>query len=160
MGKTSKVVQIENTLLISAVMEFLYCLSHIMHERFPRFHIYRPTAVMWLCATFGLCSRFQVIMLGRRQAIFLTPYLILFKIFEFLFVYMIRILVMFFCVCLPGIMENSGNCHGKVMEFYCQISVGTLTVSIRLLFKLIHSSSYWCCITMFTILHNFAPYHW
>ena len=31
-----------------------------------------------------------------------------------------------FCVCLPGIMENSINCHGKVMDLYFQISVGTL----------------------------------
>ena len=30
---------------------------------------------------------------------------------------------MVFCVCLPGIKENSVNCHGKVMEFYYQISV-------------------------------------
>ena len=30
-------------------------------------------------------------------------------------------------LCLPsGIMENSVNCFGKVMEFYYQISVGTL----------------------------------
>ena len=33
---------------------------------------------------------------------------------------------MIFCVCLPGIMENSVNCHGKIMEFYFQISVRTL----------------------------------
>ena len=29
-------------------------------------------------------------------------------------------------VWLPGIVENSVICHGKVMEFYYQISVGTL----------------------------------
>ena len=33
---------------------------------------------------------------------------------------------MIFCVCLPGIMENSVNCHGRVMELYYQISVVTL----------------------------------
>ena len=37
---------------------------------------------------------------------------------------------MIFCVGLPGIMENSVNCHGKVMELYYQISVGTLYVYI------------------------------
>ena len=31
---------------------------------------------------------------------------------------------MIFCVCLPGIMENRVNCHGKVTEFYYQISLG------------------------------------
>ena len=30
---------------------------------------------------------------------------------------------MIFCVCLPGIVENSVNCHGKVMEFYYKIYV-------------------------------------
>ena len=30
---------------------------------------------------------------------------------------------MIVCVCLRGIMENSVNCHVKVMEFYDQISV-------------------------------------
>ena len=33
---------------------------------------------------------------------------------------------MIFCVCLPGIMENSVNCCGKVTEFYYQIYAGTL----------------------------------
>ena len=32
------------------------------------------------------------------------------------------------CVCLPDIMENSINCHGKILEFYYQISVGTVSV--------------------------------
>ena len=31
-----------------------------------------------------------------------------------------------FCVCLPGIIENSVlDCHGKFIKFYFQISVGT-----------------------------------
>ena len=37
---------------------------------------------------------------------------------------------MIMCVGLPGIMENSVNCDGKVREFYYQISVGTLDVYI------------------------------
>ena len=33
---------------------------------------------------------------------------------------------MIFCVCLPGIIENSVlDCHGKFIKFYFQISVGT-----------------------------------
>ena len=48
-------------------------------------------------------------MLGRRQTIFLTPYFHEFKIFDF-----------FLYVC------DGVNCHGKVMEFYYQIYVGTL----------------------------------
>ena len=37
---------------------------------------------------------------------------------------------MIVCVCLPGIMENSANCHIKIREFYYQISVGTLCMSV------------------------------
>ena len=39
---------------------------------------------------------------------------------------------MIFCVCLPGIMENSINYHGRVMEFYYQIPVGTLNKNVSL----------------------------
>ena len=45
--------------------------------------------------------------------------------FDFLFVY-----AMNFRVCLPDVMENTGNCHGKVLEFYEHISVGTLVVVV------------------------------
>ena len=34
-------------------------------------------------------------------------------------------------VCLPGIMENCLYCHGKVMEFYYQISVGTVFIQFK-----------------------------
>ena len=55
-------------------------------------------------------------MIGRTPTIFFTPYFQFEKRFDFIFVYVI------FCVRLPGIMENSVKCHGKVMEFYYQIS--------------------------------------
>ena len=38
---------------------------------------------------------------------------------------------MIFCVCLRGIMENDVTCHGKVIAFYYQISVGTLQRTMR-----------------------------
>ena len=37
---------------------------------------------------------------------------------------------MIFCVCVSCILENSVNCHGKVMEFYYQISVNVVHVSL------------------------------
>ena len=64
-------------------------------------------------------------MIGRRQTIFLTPFQFE-NLFYFLFVYVLKICMMIFYVCLPGIMENSVNCQGKVMEFYYLIFVGTL----------------------------------
>ena len=47
-----------------------------------------------------------------------------------------RDLTFFSCMCdeymrlfsVFGFMENGVNCHGKVMEFYYQISVGTLHI--------------------------------
>ena len=62
----------------------------------------------------------------------MTPYFKFEKRFDFRFV-----CVMIFCVGLPGIMENSVNCHGKVMEFYYQISVGPCALYSRDLFHLI-----------------------
>ena len=41
---------------------------------------------------------------------------------------------MIFCVGLPGIVENGVNCHGKVMEFYDQISVGLVYLIELVLF--------------------------
>ena len=72
----------------------------------------------------GSCSRFQVVMLGRRLTIFSTAYFKFEKRFSFRICNEYAQFI--FCVGLPGIMENSVNCHGKVMEFYYQISVGTL----------------------------------
>ena len=60
-------------------MEFPYCLSRIIHKKFRYFHIYRPYAVIWLWESFGLCSRFKITMLGRRQTIFSTPYVQFFQ---------------------------------------------------------------------------------
>ena len=34
------------------------------------------------------------------------------------------------CFCLPGIMENSVNCHGNVIEFYYRISAGILFLGV------------------------------
>ena len=60
----------------------------------------------------------------------MTPYFQFEKKFDFLFVYVMNTIIrsIIFCVCLPGIMENGVNCHGKVMEFDYQISVGTLCI--------------------------------
>ena len=60
----------------------------------------------------SVCSKLKIIILGRRQTIFPTLYFQFEKKFDFLI----------FCVCLPGIMENRVNDHGKVKEFYYQIS--------------------------------------
>ena len=38
-------------------------------------YLSRYTAGIWPWEAFGLCSRSQIVMLGRRQTIFLTPYL-------------------------------------------------------------------------------------
>ena len=54
-----------------------------------------------------------------------------------------------FCGCLPGIMENDVTCHGKVMEFYYHISVGTLCV---LLGHTIMHVTQWC----YVLLSNVA----
>ena len=62
---------------------------------------------------FGLCSKFQIIMSGKRKTIFFTDYFHFEKTFDFLFVY-----VMNTCDDLSGIMENRINCHGKVVEFF------------------------------------------
>ena len=90
---------------------------------------YLSRSIAGICPwdAFGLCSRSQIVMfaLGRRQTIFLTPY---FKFENILFSFLMRYMhiIMIFCV-LPGIMENSLNCNRKVMEFYYQISVGTVS---------------------------------
>ena len=82
----------------------------------------REVLMIWLRGGFGLCSEFNIVMLGRGQPYFR---LLIFSLkidltFRICHEYAI------FCVCLPGIMENYVTCHGKVMEFYYQISVGTL----------------------------------
>ena len=59
-------------------------------------------------------------MLGRRQSIFSTPNFQFEKRLDFLFVFVMN--THDDLLCLPGIMENSVNCHGKVMEFYYLIS--------------------------------------
>ena len=41
---------------------------------------------------------------------------------------------MIFCVGLHGIVENGENCHGKVMEFYYQNSVGLVYLIELVLF--------------------------
>ena len=67
-------------------------------------------------------------MLGGGTIIFSTPYFQFENRFDLLF----RIYIcdeyaqMFFCVFLPGIMGNDVTCRGNVMEFYYQISAGTL----------------------------------
>ena len=59
------------------------------------------------------------------------------------------------CFSLPGIMANSVNCHGKVEEFYYQISMGTLSV---LLYPRVTLDTVLClqvavtCICLFVIL--------
>ena len=60
----------------------------------------------------------------QEENISLTPHFQFEKRLDFLFICVIH--VMIFCVCLPGILENSVNCQGNVMEFYYVISVGTL----------------------------------
>ena len=45
------------------------------------------TAVIWPMEAFGLCSRFQIVMLGRWKTIFSTPYFQFEKRCDFLFVY-------------------------------------------------------------------------
>ena len=49
--------------------------------------IYRPTASIWLGVSFGLCSKFRIVMLGRRQTIFSTPCFQFEKRIDFLFVH-------------------------------------------------------------------------
>ena len=44
----------------------------------------------WLWEAFGLGSRFQIVMLGRRQTIFSAPYSHFEKRFEFLVVYVMN----------------------------------------------------------------------
>ena len=115
----------------------IFCTSHVIslplimnHARAVPIvpYLSRSIAGIWPWEAFGLCSRFEIVMLalGRRQTIFLTPY---FKfeniLFSFLMMRYMHI-IMIFCV-LPGIMENSLNCNRKVMEFYYQISVGTVS---------------------------------
>ena len=83
-------------------------------------YLSRSTAGIWPREAFGLCSRFEIVMLGKKRANFLMPY------FKFENKFFFRFLCdeyvhMIFCVCLPDITENSVNCHGKVMEFYYQI---------------------------------------
>ena len=55
-------------------------------------------------------------MIGRRRSISSLTF----------FSCMCWICAMIFCVCLPGIVENGVSCHGKVLEFYYQISVRTV----------------------------------
>ena len=83
--------------------------------------IYRPTAVIWLWA-FGLCSRFQIVMTGRRQTILSTLYFQFEKTFHFLFVY-----VMNTCdglLCLPS-WHHGKQCklpwkiHGILLSDLC-----------------------------------------
>ena len=84
-------------------------------------------AVIWLWEAFALCCLFQIIMFGRRK----LSRLLIFSLkedFDILFVYVMN--TRDDLLCPPGIMENSVNCHGKVMELYYQISVGTLLTAM------------------------------
>ena len=102
-------------------MEFRY-LSRIMHEKF------RQIPYLWACcsdlAMNGFWFMFYFPNRNDRQIIFYFQFE---KKFYFLFVYVLN--MHDDRVCLPGIMENKVNCHGKVVEFYYQISVGTMEMS-------------------------------
>ena len=64
----------------------------------------------------------QFVMLGGRQTIFSTPYFQFEKKFDFLFVYVMNTRDYF--LGLPS--RHHGKLSWKVMEFYYQMSVGTL----------------------------------
>ena len=109
-GKWKKVMEIKN--ILGKVMEFLYCLSRITHKKFWWFQIYRPAAVIWLWEVFGLCSKLKIVMLGRRQTIFLTPYFKFEKRLHLLFVYIYAMNMCDDLLCLPSWY------HGK----HCKLS--------------------------------------
>ena len=117
MDKQNKVVEIEN--IRKKVMDKSIAYHESSTRTSDNSAYLRPTtAVIWLWEAFGLCSRFQIIMfkLGKRQTIFLTSYFQFERRFDLIFV-CDEYAHILFCVCLPGIMENSVGCHGKSWNF-------------------------------------------
>ena len=79
-AKIYKVMEIEKSL------KKLWNFSTAYHESRTRRSdnsISIDVAVIWLWEAFGLCSRFQFVMIGRRQTIFFTPYFPFEKRFPF-----------------------------------------------------------------------------
>ena len=74
----------------------------------------------------GLCPRLQIVMLGRRQTIFSTPYFQFEERFDFILYICVGIRAMIFCGCVPGIMENIVNYHGKYRKLSWKSNVGIL----------------------------------
>ena len=108
MGKKNKVTEILKKSWISLLLI-------TNHAREVPIIPYRSTGLLqWF--GYGRLSVYvldsQFVMLGGRQTIFLTPYFQFEKRFTF-FPCMWWIRAIIFCVCLPGIMENGVNCHGK-----------------------------------------------
>ena len=70
-----------------------------------------------LWEAFGLCPRFQIVMLGRRQTIFSTPYFQFEERFDYIFVYMC------WNTC-DVLLWLPGNYHGKYRKFLMEKSCG------------------------------------
>ena len=94
-------------------MEFLYCLSRTRSSD--------NSVSMAIWEAFGLCTRFQIVMLSRNHIIFSTPYFQVEKRLNFHFVYVMNTYhTLIFYVCLPGkSCELSWKSRGILFSDFC-----------------------------------------